>query len=201
MKKMWLLFFCILFVSGALIGCTSNDSKITPLSEEELEYFNGDEFFNGDYMNIRNQFLSSLYDEPGKIDLFELFYCGSGLAESFTEAEKAILEVDDAPCPCEKNSRTNMDAVLTQYLGVTLADTERIGLENMTYLEEYDAYYYYHGDTNYRLSITFFDGEIEGDLVRLFYNDNFFGDGEKVLTLKKQDGSYLFISNVLKADK
>jgi len=201
MKKMWLLFFCILFVSGTLIGCTSNDSKIAPLTEEELEYFNGDEFFNGDYMNIRNQFLSSLYDEPGKIDLFELFYCGSGLAESLTEAEKAILGVDDAPCPCEKNSRTNMDAVLTEYMGLTLVDTEKIGLENMTYLEEYDAYYYYHGDTNYRMSITFSGGEIEGDIVRLFYNDDFFGDGEKVLTLKKQDGSYLFISNIMKEDK
>ncbi len=78
---------------------------------------------------------------------------------------------------------------------MALDDTEKIGLENFTYLEEYDAFYYYHGDTNYRMAISFTGGEREGNIIRLYYNDQFMGDGEKVLTLKEQGGSYLFVSN------
>jgi hypothetical protein len=190
-----------------LAGCTfteTNDTDekagLTPLTAEELIYFNGNEFFNGEYMNIRNQFLSSLYDAPEKIDLFRLFYCGSGLKETLTEAEKTAVVAyngwDMEPdCACEKISRTNMDAVLTKYLGLTLADTDKIGLNDFTYLKEYDAYYYYHGDTNYRMEITFSGGEREGDIIRLFYNDTYMTGGSKVLTLREKDGGYLFVSN------
>ena len=200
------LLVAILLV-GLMAGCTftgaSNTNKkaeITPLTAEELNYFNGDEFFNGENMNIRNQFLSSLYDAPDKINLFELFYCGSGQEVYPTEAEKAAVIAqngwDVAPdCACEKISRADMDAVLTKYTGLTLADTGKIGLEKFTYLKEYDAYYYYHGDTNYRGEITFSSGEREGDIIRLFYNDTFMADGDKVLTLREKDGGYLFVSN------
>jgi hypothetical protein len=99
-------------------------------------------------------------------------------------------------CACTKISCANMGVVISKYMGLTLSDTEEIGLENFTYLEEYDAYYYYHGDTNYRMEIIFSRGERDGDIIRLFYDDVFFADGEKVLTLQKKDGGYLFVSNV-----
>lgn len=197
----------VILLAGVVTGCTfieagkqNNSSKITQLTAEELEYFNGDEFFNGEYMNIRNQFLSSLYDTPEKVDLLELFYCGSGLEDTLTEAERAAIIVyngwDMEPdCACTKISRANMDAVLTECMGMTLADTDKIGLENFTYLKEYDAYYSYHGDTNYRMSISFSRGERESNIIRLFYDDQFMSDGEKVLTLREQAGSYLFVSN------
>ena len=172
---------------------------IVSLTNEELAHFNGTDFFNGEYMNIRNQFLSSLYSSPEKIDLFELFYCGNGLeANPATDEEisavLAYLGWDFAGCDLEKNSRANMDAILTQYMGLTLADTDGVGLENMIYLSEYDAYYYFHGDTNYRMSVAFSYGEREGDIIRLFYDDAFMG-GSKVLTLRETDGRYLFVSN------
>lgn len=197
----------VILIAGVVAGCTSiggssqgESPEITLLNAEELEYFNGEEFFNGEYMNIRNQFLSSLYDAPGKVDLFQLFYCGSGLEDTLTEAEKAAVIAyngwDVEPdCACTKISRANMDTVLTEYIGMTLADTEKIGLENFTYLEEYDAYYYYHGDTNYRITISFSGGERESNVIRLFYDDQFMSDGKKVLTLREQAGSYLFVSN------
>lgn len=197
----------VIFLAGIVAGCNftgagkqNKSSEITQLTAEELEYFNGDEFFNGEYLNIRNQFLSSLYDTPGKVDLFQLFYCGSGLEETITDAEKAAVIAYNGwemepDCACEKISRANMDAVLTEYMGMTLADTEKIGLENFTYLEEYDAYYYYHGDTNYRRAISFSGGERENNFIRLFYDDQFMSDGEKVLILREQAGSYLFVSN------
>lgn len=207
LKMLLLIILAVLFLTGVMAGCTfievskqNKSSQITPLTAEELEYFNGNEFFNGEYMNIRNQFLSSLYEAPGKADLFQLFYCGSGLEDTVTEAEKAAVVAyngwDMEPdCACTKISYANMDAVLTEYIGMTLEDTEKIGLENFTYLEEYDAYYYYHGDTNYRMTISFSSGEREGDILRLFYDDQFMSDGKKVLTLREQANSYLFVSN------
>lgn len=206
-KKWIVILLGQVFLACALGGCayigagnTSQKAEIMPLTAEELDYFNGNEFFNGEYMNIRNQFLSSLYDAPEKIDLFALFYCGSGQGIYPTEAEMAAVIAQNGweeapPCGCERISSAEMDTVLTRYSGLSFADTEKIGLEKFTYLKEYDAYYYYHGDTNYRMKITFSNGEREGEVIRLFYNDTFMADGNKVLTLRQKDGGYLFVSN------
>lgn len=192
----------VLLLTCAVAGCTFPGAakKAKPLTADELAYFNGDGFFNGEYLNIRNQFLSSLYDTPKTINLFELFYCGIDPSASPTEAEtKAIMAqngwTQEPPCACDKISRADMDAVLMKYTGLTLADTDKIGLESFTYLKDYDAYYYYHGDTNYRNKVTFSRGEREGDTIRLFYDDEFMGDGGKVLTLREKDSQYFFVSN------
>jgi len=196
----------VVLLVALIAGCTftganKDEDVATPLTDEELAYFNGDEFFNGEsYPNIRNQFLSSLYDSPEQIDLFQLFYCGSGLDESIADTEIADVIAYNGwnippDCACQKISRANMDAVLTGNMGLTLADTDGIGLEDFTYLAEYDAYYHYHGDTNYRGTITFSAGEREGDLIRLYYTDTYMADGDKVLTLREKNGKYLFVSN------
>lgn len=181
-------------------GQTNKTTEAVPLTAQELSYFNGDEFFNGEDMNIRNQFLSSLYDKPEKIDLFALFYNGSGRGAYPSPAELAAVIAQNgwnaAPdCGCDKISRAEMDSILSLQTGITLAESEKIGLEKFTYLKEYDAYYHYHGDTNYRMKITFLSGEREGETIRLFYDDTFMADGHKVLTLRNQDGRYLFMSN------
>lgn len=195
----------VILLVGIVVGCTmeannkNKKSDITQLAVEELNYFNGNEFFNGEYINIRNQFLSSLYDTPEKIDLYALFYCGSGRVYP-TEAEIAAVIAQNgwsrAPeCGCDKIRRIDMDAVLKKYTSLTLADTDKTGLNKFTYLKKYDAYYHFHGDTNYRAKTNFSSGEREGDIIRLFYNDTFMADGNKVLTLRKTNGGYLFISN------
>lgn len=189
-----------------LVACDNQEQAgPTPLTQDELMYFNGDSFFNGDDVNIRNQFLSSQYSKAREIDLFELFYIGSGINESITEEElKAVMvknnmtgTIEAIPCPCEKNSRLNIDEILTDYMGISLAETNEVGLDGFTYLSEYDAYYHFHGDTNYRTKIEFSGGEREDNLVRLFYNDTFLGDGDKVLTLQEENGEYLFVANEL----
>ena len=79
-----------------------------PLTGAELTYF-AEEWFNGDDFNIRNQFLNSLYDRPEDIDLYNLFYCGSGLPETISDqelAEEGNWATDgELICPLEKNSR------------------------------------------------------------------------------------------------
>lgn len=195
-----------LIVTGT-VACTftgANSDTAVPLSDEELAYFNENSFFNGNTMNIHNQFLSSSYADTKNIDLFQLFYCGSGLAETVTDAElRAVIaaegeswDINDLPCPCEKISRANMDAVLVANTGLQLSETAGVNLDHFVYLEQYDAYYFFHGDTNYRGTVTFYAGEQQGDLIRLYYEDQFFCDGDKVVTLQEQeDGSYHFVSN------
>lgn len=209
-KKRNLLLLTLLVViimASSISGCArierkyhSNSSETLALSVEELDYFNGDEFFNGEYMNIRNQFLSSLYDMPEDIDLFALFYCGSGYEEVITEAElEELLAYNnwmaEPVCPCIKIRRTNMDTVFKENTGLAFADTKGIGLEKFIYLENYDAYYTYHGDTNYRSKISFVNGVREGNVISLFYDDKFMGEGGKVLILKEEGAAYLFVSN------
>jgi hypothetical protein len=49
--------------------------------------------------------------------------------------------------------------------------------------------------TNYRMQISFFHGEQEGDTIRLFYDDSFTNEGEIILTLQEQGNTYIFVSN------
>lgn len=202
-----LLTMLLVFSIFSLVGCNNQKEplpeEVKALTEDELNYFNGDSFFNGDDFNINNQFLSSLYAEPADINLFELFYIGNGLEETITDEElikfmekrQMTGSIDNLPTPCEKNSRKNMDEILTKSMGLTLADTNKVGLDQFAYLSDYEAYYHLHGDTNYRLEISFSGGERKGDIIQLFYDDRFFADGEKVLTLQEKDGKYLFVAN------
>ena len=183
------------------------DDPITTLSGDELAWFN-EEFFKaaiyeGDtsYINIRNQFLSSHYERPEDIDLYELFYCGTGTDELVSDAELEIVGAfytdGTQVCPTTKMSVSAMDAVLLTYTGLTVAETNKIDLECFPYLEEYDAYYHTYSDTNYRSGVTITSGEREGDLIHLYYNDSFLGDGWKCVTLQdKGNNNYWFVSNL-----
>lgn len=190
---------CIMTFTGAKTA----EDKIVPLTGEELDWFNT-EFFNG---GIQNQFLSSEYKSPEYINMFELFYCGTGLGERSTAAaltsEERKLVIDtfyggfEPDCPCYKISAADIDTVLLENIGMTLAETKAISMGSFHYLADYDAYYYFHGDTNYRGEVVISSGEREGDLVRLYYNDTFFADGWKCVTLLADTGDgYWFVSNL-----
>ena len=185
---------------AALGGESPSAGGDGPLTGEELTFF-ATEWFNAG--GIRNQFLTSFYDSPEDIDLFQLFYCGNGLEETISDQELAEEgnwdEAGSLICALVKNSRTNMDAVLTQYMGLTLAETNQVGLEDFSYREEYDAYYESHGDTNYYLQVDITAGVREGDLIRLYYKETYFGGkrgGWACVTLRDLgDGTYHFVSN------
>lgn len=210
MKKLCVLVLGLLFICS-LGGCSpqKDTAAATPLTDEELAFFNGTEFFNQEAdgnavgFNIRNQFLSSTYDEAKNINLFELFYSGTGLDDALSNEESlAAMESMDLGtdperlnCALRKISVANMNAILLEHMSLALKDTAQVGLDGFGYASAYEAYYTLHGDTNYRSLVHFSRGEREGDLLRLFYTDDFFADGEKVLTLQEKEGSYLFISN------
>ena len=140
--------------------------------------------------------MNSLYDRPEDIDLFWLFYNGTGLPETITEEEIALAGAGAQVSTLHKLSLKNIDAVLTQYTGLTLAETEGIGMTKFSYQEEYEAYYHCHGDSNYLTWVDITAGRRQGDLIHLYYK-NPPGDSRwGCVTLRDLgDGNYWFVSN------
>ena len=201
------LFLALALVAGVcavtFTGAKSEEPRA--LTGDELAYFN-EEFFNQDgTYSIRNQFLNSLYEQPEDIDLFELFYCGIPDSETYndintpSDEELRLVYGNTLPdCARYKATTADMDSILEEYMGLTVAETSGVGLENFTYLSDYDVYYWAHGDTNYWGDVFVSAGEREGDTIRLYYWDNFacYDCDWLCLTLEAQDdGSYWFVSN------
>ncbi|MBQ2618033.1 MAG: M56 family metallopeptidase [Oscillospiraceae bacterium] len=160
-----------------------------PLTGDELAYFN-EEFFapyvlaEGERrINLHLQFLSSLYSAPEFIDLHELFYCGTGGAQQ-TLSPDEFDRVGTEACGTDKLPAEELDGAFFANTGLHLAETELRGLDRFPYLADYDAYYHSHGDTNYRGSVTMTAGRRQGDLVRLWYDDRYFGGGWKCVFLR-----------------
>lgn len=184
----------------------SDADALRALTGDELRFFN-EEFFNaGGAMDeygqlasgICNQFANpvNLYSRPEEIDLYELFYCVSEPEISDAERLAAfkVASPEEMVCPGYKLTADGMDALLLAYTGLKLDQTDRVGLEGFTYLEEYDAYYWMHGDTNYPGEIFFSCGTRERNTIRL-YNGSY-GARWYCVTLEEQpDGSYWFRSN------
>ena len=176
------------------------------LTSQELDWFNQEWFNQDEALCLPNQFLTSLYDAPEEIDLYQLFYNGTGETEGVDEAERQMAAEaagGDPGTDLIKVSADGADAVLEQYAGLTLSRTREVGLDQFAYLESTDAYYDFHGDTN-ALTVTFSAGERRGDTVRLYYDayGSFLGDqlvdSWACVTLEEQaDGSYHFVSHRL----
>ena len=180
-----------------------------PISGDELAFFN-EEFFNvastdssaDEITKLHNQFLSCLYARPEEIDLFSLLYNGAGRNDKMTEGERQQVALLDANgqeiCPTLKMSTASIDAFLLETTGLTLAQTNRAGLDDFKYLPQYDAYYLSKGDTNYR-SVTFTGGVREGIYVRLYWKDFYYGGrtDECVTLLDRGNGNYWFVSHLL----
>lgn len=168
------------------------------LSESEIIGFNTG-FFNGQADIMNNMLLSSEYSNPGEIDLYQLFYNGiGGTAEQIsTEELKLLTEMDSAAPNLDivKITADEMEAFLQERLGIGLEGTQKTGLENFCYLEEYDSYYVIAGDTNLEWC-TIISGIWESDhILRLEYTKES-EEGQWEVTLQKVGDGYLFVSNV-----
>ena len=217
--KRW-LWAAVLSVVLAALVCACSFAKTAethpdgPLTQEELDHFNT-EVFNGEGFNMMNQFLFLAVEAPKdyrQIDLFTLFYNGTGTFAPYTEEERqavaeAAYDGEDPMVDLFKCTAGEMDAVLRKYTGLSLDETDKWCLDRFTYLEEYDAYYDFHGDTNYPGEVTFTSGEWKDGKVLLYYEGSGFpglssGNGEincigpACVTLEPQkDGGYRFLTN------
>ena len=182
---------------GSRDGLSPLPAEGTPLTGEEMTWFNDVFFADAVYagtdtrINLRNQFLQSLYASPEDVDLFELFYCGTGEApQPLSDEEFRLAGTDE--CATDKLPAAEMDTVFLANTGLHIAETKGIGLDKFRYLEDYDAYYHIHGDTNYMM-VRMVQGMREGDLVRLFYQA---GEWRCVTLRRTEDGDYRFVSNL-----
>ena len=200
--------FAVIALAAAVCAVTftgAASGQNGPLTGDELAYFN-EKFFNSDAkgMHIHNQFLTSLYARPEDIDLYELFYCGTGISEEVSDGELLLVGSLDANgekiCDTDKLPVADIDTVLLENTGLTLDKTGKIGMEHFQYLPEYETYYHSHGDTNYFHSVRITAGERQGDTIRLYYPDNFSRypdyDWLCVTLAVQEDGSLWFVSNL-----
>lgn len=200
---------CLITFTGCTEGAVKGDETPSapadgPLTAAELRYFN-EQFFNGEFLNINNQFLSSIYEDPADIDVSALAYCGvpdeyhrdSGKPQADRDTIlDRVYGGSEPDCATYEINTATLDALLTDKMGLTLAETNKTGIAYFTYLPEYDAYYWAHGDTNYRPHVDITAGTREGDLLRLYYGEAYNANGWKCVTLRETEGGYQFVSHM-----
>lgn len=120
------------------------------------------------------QFLTSVYDQPRSIDMYQLFYNGVSPEQPISAAERQEL-VDtcydgyDPEVDLIKITAEQADHVLVRWVDLPLAETDALSMGSFAYLANYDAYYHFHGDTNALGDVCFYAGERSGDTVTLYY--------------------------------
>lgn len=187
--------FTILF--GIVLMLSNCQTNYKELSTEEITFYNT-EFFNVGSNNLYNKMLSNEYSCPGEIDLYQLFYNGiDGTADNVSKEELDLLTKMNIEAPnldIIKVSREEMNNFLLEYLGISLDESQKKGLDHFYYLEEYDSYYVIVGDTNYeKCNIT--SGVWAGANKLILSYKKEYMEGEWQVTLEKKENGYLFISN------
>lgn len=173
----------------------------TPLCSLELDELSQQLFDPGeDRSNPGCLFLASYYDAPEDVDLFVLFCGGLGLDSQPTDEEWEYLEGLGLNRKYDHYRTTpeQIEQTLLTYTGLTLEETNKVGLEKMQYVEELDAYYTKSPGT-YWSKYTLLGGyrTQTGELV-LFYEDALQKPAKRgMVTLRSgENGSgYLFVSN------
>lgn len=184
-----------------------------PLTEEEVEFFN--EMINpitdskGNMeQNPWGHFFQSYFDDVREIDfrMFIWYFQSDGSRVDEEEFQK-LREVEawkfdncetleDMPVPVHSISKKEVDAVLTEYAGITSDDLDT---SEVAYLEEYDCYYTSTSDWSWGMFICS-DGERVGNTIYLCGESilSFYDNSEKdtdMLVLIEEEGSYKIVSH------
>ena len=176
MKKRLFPLLAALLCMVMLMGCTTHaepeSNKLTEAELQELQEL----FAPGSWYA---QACTSYYEAAEAVDLGRLFYDGIGYAGLVygqcyvTDRERDwVLEQE----PAAENygifraPRAAMDDILRQYFDISLDDTRKMGLDNLLYWEEADAWYAAHTDTGLN-TVTLTGGERTDDgLLKLSYS-------------------------------
>ena len=151
MKRFLMLVLMLCLCVGLCAGCAQNQQpdpqkpENGKLTAEELEEFQA-MFTPGSWYS---QATTSSYTSPKDIDLHHLFYDGIGFSgllyghTYLTDRERAYLTSLDPESVMQyfRAPRQVMDAVLKEYFGVSLAETNQVGLSKFIYWAETDSCY------------------------------------------------------------
>ena len=207
MKKHLFALLAALLCMVMLMGCTAHagpeSNKLTEaesnkLTEAELQELQ-ELFAPGSWYA---QACTSYYEGAEAVNLRRLFYDGIGYAGLIygqcyvTDRERDwVLEQKPAAenYAIFRAPRAAMDDVLRQYFDISLDDTRKMGLDNLLYWEEADAWYATHTDTGLN-TVTLTGGERTDDgLLKLYYS------GGCITLRPTQDGQsqqpYFIVSN------
>lgn len=122
---------------------------IGPLTEEEIKFFN-EQFFTmeTEYPGrwVRNNILYAEFTNPAQADIEAMFY-DEGSMEEISKEERAYLrEQLDEALDTSKFTTAYINELMQTYLGISLEESEKKGLDRFFYNAEYDAYYLMHSD-------------------------------------------------------
>ncbi len=170
------------------------------LNEEDLVAYTS--WFRGvDALSIRCMFLASEYERPEDVDLYVIFREGlheegrHQLSEEELQKLGEIWGEEALHFDICKIPRAEMDRVLRKYLGIGLEDTNKICLDDLVYLAEYDAYYGVGSDTNVVIPVfTSCTRRADMETLELVYYDSLTKQ-EFTLVLRPTEDGYQFISN------
>ena len=95
------------------------------------------------------QLLTSVYDQPRSIDMYQLFYNGVSPEQAVSDAERqevtdTYYSGSDPEVDLIRITAEQADTVLTRWTGLTLAETDALNMGSFSYLSDYDAYYHFH---------------------------------------------------------
>ena len=143
------------------------------------------------------QALTSTYDDPRDVDLFQMFYNGGSRQPTQEEYDYVQYQLGDPGTDVMVISRQEMDEALTEVFGLTLEETHKKNLEQFIYREETDCYYLCHGDTN-AMSVDIISGQDPGD-GRMSLSYTGWDGGQYTVTVELPDGisgQYRILSHV-----
>lgn len=150
-----------------------------------------------------NDALTSDYATAKDVDLGYLFYDGFWEeSEVASAAEEAFLDANSSNhwryMDLQRLPSEKMSAVLQEIFGITLEETNKVGL-SYPYFEETDAYYHLHSGTHYaEITINRVENCDDGT-IRMYYERQGFPTVNMVATLKPNGNSYQILSNLPEA--
>ena len=188
------------FVSNVLKNAPTDEPvemSCTALKESELKWFN-EQFFNVEGNQIVNYFLNCAFADIKDINIYYVFENEPSSADgNLSKAEESALEKTDIDMDLDihKIPVEYINTVLKRYANLTLEETNKVGIDSLVYLKDFDAYYLSAGDVSYS-SYTMTSGQrYEDGTVKLQYQHEIEFKRYEV-TLQPYDNGYLFVSNL-----
>ena len=200
---------CTLFISDSQTVTTIElkQESLVPagrtLTDEEMVYF--EKLFDWNTANSTSPWynfaLKSTFEAPAQLNMFEFFYSApcSEFTQTDTELDYLAQQGMDLNVAYIHEYPVQwMNEALQQHFGITLEQTEKIGLERWIYNPQTDAYYAGHGDFCAAYPEWIMGIEKDNKDIVLYYNipDNILGVRCMEVTLHPTENSdYVFLSN------